>query len=234
MSDDQINSPEESAGEAAEGGQNVIQNLKAEMERKLGNITESMAQSNALIQQQLQALIQASQPQQSSQAQADPESFYDTNPAEYKRRIKEEVLNEAKKVQEQTLKRQTALNNTIYQLSQEFPEIQTAGSDLQKAVLEAHNALPESMRETPEGYELAVQRAAAKAKIKPKSQRGEAASSDDFTMGSKPAKKSGKQESAVTDDMLQMAKLLGRNVDDPDFRKRLEKAASRKNWKQYE
>ena len=206
--------------------------MKAEFDRKLSGVTDALSQSNAQIQQQLQQLILSMQPK-ATQSQ-EPEDFYSTNPREYKEKIKAEVLAETSKMQQEAVRKQTTLNSAIHTLSQEYPEIQAAGSDMQRAVLDAHNALPEYLRETSEGYELAVQRAAAKTKTKPKSQRG-SSSSDDFSMSSSaPAKRDKKKDSGISDNMLDLARLLGRPVDDPKYKERLEKTAQRKSWKKYE
>lgn len=225
MSDENSNDSGQNAG----GGDDRLKNLQSEFDRKLGNLTEQLASQNQAFQQQMQAMVDAmTSSRELVKSEPEADDFLDLNPKDFK----QQVLAEAKKAQAEALASQNALNQAVYQLSQEYPELQQPG-EFQKAVIDIEKSLPASLRETPEGYELAVERAAKKLKIQPKSAR-QAVANDDFSMGSGEVKGKKKPKSEVSDDMLAIAQLMGRDIEDEGFKKRLEAAAKRKTWGKYE
>lgn len=120
---------------------------------------------------------------------------------------------------------------TIYNLAQEYPEIQT-DSKIRAAVLEAQNQIPASLRDTADGYEMAVLKAVSKAGLMPKSKRqviDDDVSISPRSSGTRPTAKRTK----VSDRTLQVAEMLGRDISDPKVLAGLEEAANRDTYNKY-
>lgn len=148
------------------------------------------------------------------------------------KKLKEKILAEATKTAQEMLMEDRRKNATIYQLAQEYPEIQT-DRDLQKAILDAQKALPKSLQDTADGYELAVMKAIAKQGVLPKSKRqvvDEDVSSGSGrgsrqTSASKPAK--------LSEKTIAVAELLrGRALTDEEM-KSLEVTSKRDSYGKY-
>lgn len=121
---------------------------------------------------------------------------------------------------------------TIFNLSEEYPEIRT-DAKVRQAVLDAQKELPESQRDTASGYEFAVLKAVSKAGLIAKSKRqtvDEDASISPRSGGSRPTP--GKKVK-VSDKTLQVAQMLGRDISDPKVLAGLEEAANRDTYNKY-
>lgn len=120
---------------------------------------------------------------------------------------------------------------TIYNLAQEYPEIQT-DPKVRAAVLDAQKSVPEHIRDTAEGYELAVLKAAGKSGLVPKSQRKTV--DDDVTYdGTRRQSSAPKKRNKVSEATLAAAELMGININDENRVKSLEEHANRDSWTKY-
>lgn len=141
------------------------------------------------------------------------------------------IKNEVPKQTQSILQKERELNNKIVALASEFPEIQS-DAKIRQAVLDEHNRLPSSLKDSAEGYELAVQRAVTRAGLIAKSKRqSDTMDADSFSSpaskGGSSAKAGAKRRSNVSEATLMFAQLMGRNIDDPKVRAGLESAAER-------
>lgn len=204
----------------------ALGNLRSETDTKLAEITAQLKAQNETFARGFQALM----PKPAPEPQIDDGDVLDP------RGLRDKILAEANRTVEQVLNEERRKNMTLANLSKEYPEINT-DSKFQDSVVEAQKSLPASIRDTADGYELAVMKAVAKQGILPKSKRAEE-SDDSYTA---PAAASSSQRprppskgSKVDDRTLAVAQLLGRNIDDPNVRKGLEEASKRNfvRWKE--
>ncbi len=141
------------------------------------------------------------------------------------------MVNHMEKIFDTRLRAEKQKDMTIYNLAQEYPEIQT-DPKIRQAVLEAQKSVPEHIRDTSEGYELAVLKAAGKNGLIPKSQRKTVDDEVSYD-GSRRAAAKAKPRTKVSDATIMAAQLMGRNTDDPEVMKRLEEATNRDTFTKY-
>lgn len=217
--EDNKNAPDQKAFTEAIG------TLRSETDTKLAEITAQLKAQNETFARGFQALMPRSAPE----PQIDDGDVLDP------RGLRDKILAEANRTVEQVLNEERRKNVTLANLAKEYPEINT-DAKFQDSVVEAQKSLPQSIRDTADGYELAVMKAVAKQGILPKSKRTEE-SDDGYTA---PAAASSSQrpraqsKEKVDDRTLAVAQLLGRNIDDPKVRKGLEEASKRNfvRWKE--
>lgn len=210
-----------------------VSELKSDLQR----MQEQLSQMNQSYQQQMQSMVDAIT---KSNTQTRTSDEYLTDEEKQLRDLKAEIENLKQSAPRQTqeiLKKERDLNNTVVKLASEYPEIQS-DAKMRQAVLDQHAKLPQGLRETAEGYELAVQRAVAQAGIVPKSKRSEMSqNADDF---SSPGQRSGRSAQAgagrkakVSEKTLFWSQLLGRDITDEKVLRGLEEAANRDSYKKY-
>lgn len=191
---------------------------------RLAEVTELLRAQNEQSQAQASA-IAALAANQRAAAPREEENLYEPTA----------LLNKASQLMEKKMKEEREKDVMIWDLAQDYPEIKS-DPKLRQAVLEAQKSLPEHMRDTATGYESAVLRATSKAGLVPKSKR-QASSSDDFSMGpggsSQAESNRPKAKKQVTQNMLAIAQLMGRDISDPEVIKRLESAANRDTYGKY-
>ncbi len=129
------------------------------------------------------------------------------------------------------LRAERAKDLMIYNLAQDYPEIQT-DNKIRQAVLEAQKQIPESLRDTADGYEMAVLKAVSKAGLVPKSKRQTVDDDSSFSPRS-GANSRPKARNKVSEKTLMVAQLLGRDISDETVLKGLEDAANRDNYTKY-
>ncbi len=192
---------------------------QAELTRQLAEIQENLGRMNSQMEATQAAIAAANQRAAPIQKQEDENLFEP-----------QQMINKMEKIFDTRLRTEKAKDMTIYNLAQEYPEIQT-DSKLRQAVLEAQKSIPESIRDTADGYELAVLKATQKAGLIPKSQRRSVEDEPSYDGRRSTAK--AKPRVKVSDATLQVAELMGRNISDPETLKRLEDAANRDTYSKY-
>jgi len=210
-----------------------------EIKSEMAKLQEQLADMNQQYQQNMQSVVDAVTKSQSQIDNSDDE--YLTNEEKQIKAMRAEIdalKSEAPRQTQQLLKKERDLNNTVVRLANDYPEIQ-ADAKMRQAVLDEHAKLSPGLKETAEGYELAVQRAASKAGLVPSAKRKSAErDADGF---SAPGSKSGSSASAggskrkakVSEKTLMIAQLLGRDINDEKVRKGLEEAAERDTYNRY-
>ncbi len=248
MADEEnTNSPEMS-----EGGEDQFKNLKSEFNRKLENQEKQFEAVNAALQNIAQSLESS---RTTTAAPAPATSGFDSNlealqysdPVKYaeiiKNQAKQEALKEFQSYQMEQSKRQQATqakqNAIIAEITREFPEATQAGHPLYDKVQEMYKSLPPDKQNDSSQWESVVYKAAFEVGVKPRSKRSSDDPNDGFVVAGsggfpKGGNKQAANQSAVTEGMLQFAQLLGRPVEDENYRKSLEKAAKRPSWTRYQ
>lgn len=211
-----------------------------EVKSQMQQMQEQLARMNDEYQANMQSVVDAVTKSQSQISSSDDE--YLTSEEKQIKALRAEIdalKNDAPRQTQEILKRERDLNNTVVRLASDYPEIQS-DSKVRQAVLDEHARLPAGLKETAEGYELAVQRAVSKAGLSPKARRQASADADSFSSpGSKSgssAATGGNRKSKVSETTKLASRLLreasGR-VYDEEVEKRLEVAAQRENWNRY-
>lgn len=208
--------------------QQLDQNFQSVVEK-----LEALNRNTETFQQEVVNRLQ----QQSAQSAAAsvPDDDYDIyDGKKFAERIKGETQQVTQKMIQETLQKQQALNTKILEMASDYPDVTKAGTDLQKAFVNAHNSLNKSLQETPEGYELALARAVKQTKAKPVS---ETPQQEDFALGSSGSgqqAKSKKPDPKQAERVKMISQLLGRDIESEEYNKRIQGALERKNWKRYE
>lgn len=215
----------------------ALGNLKAEMNRKLSNQEEALSrlqqQNQQLLEQlQMQATVNTSKSDDTGNKSLSDLMYED--PEQYasviEKRAEEKILKRIEAQQAADNKR----NQILAQIGSEFPEVNDPNSDLTKRAVEIHQKMSQDDRNNPVSLKIATLEAAAELGVLPRSRRKDS-DTDSFTMGSKSAPK--RSEGAVSEkdeeQTLQIAQLLGINVNDPKQKEMLKKAQSRKTWSKY-
>lgn len=197
----------------------------ASSEASKGN--KELSDTLSAIQEQLQAVNQRLESQQAAIAEAsrksEPRDEEDDNLYDPKK-----LLNKASQIMGETYRQERQKDAVIFNLAQEFPEIQT-DKKVRQAVLEAQKSLPKHLQDTAEGYELAVRKATSG--LVPKSQRQTV--DEDISVGPRggSASKTAKR-AKVSEATLAAAELMGVNINDKAVQERLEQYTNR-DYKRY-
>lgn len=137
----------------------------------------------------------------------------------------EQLLQAANEAMDRKYRAERAKDVTIYELSKEYPEIQT-DSKIRQAVLEAQKGIPESFRDTAEGYEMAVLKAVSKAGLIAKSKR-QTVDEDVSIEPRSGGRERSRGKTKVSEKTLAVAAMFGRDINDPKVLASLEEAANR-------
>ena len=216
------NAPEQAAPEER------FKNLQAEMNRKTSNLDSKLEQINQQL-QQLSLLGNSVQAPQNTNTRPDamlePEAYESYMEQKMESRLNDRFANQQKQQSE------------IAGLVSNFPELSDGSSELSQAAVRAYNNLSPQEKGMPGAYKLAVQGAALDLGILPKSKRAEnnkskSNESDDIgARSSNEGRNNSKNKSQKLDDStLEFARLLGKDVNDPKYVERLQKAATRTRW----
>lgn len=140
--------------------------------------------------------------------------------------IKESVKKEINGELDQHQSRIAQQNQTLAQLQQEFPELSDINHPLTKSALEIYGKMSNKEKESPLAYKVAIQEAAMRNNVKPKSVRQQE-SSDEFSM---PSGVKGGPRTKGTDKLdpktVEFARIMGLNLEDKATVERLKKNAS--------
>lgn len=245
MSDDQNNQQpvdevvdqggDEGGGEPAAQQPDRLQNLQAEVYRKLQNMDKS---TNDKFDQILNMIAQK------SQAPAAPEkSLKDLvfeDPDKAAEIIEQRATARAQAVVTQQVQASQQVQSTVADMQSKYPEFAQEGSEAARVAIEKAGKLPAHLRGTPEGIRMVMLETASDLGLVPAGKRAKAApASDDFvTPGSAPSSRSAARKQDVTKDIdpntLGFAQLLDPTiVNDPKRLENLAKASKRKNWTRY-
>lgn len=204
------------------GQQDSGQQEQVDLNAKFLELTEMLKQTNEKFESSIQAIQTATFQPKQAQMEQEFEDLYDPNV----------ILKKTEQVVNQALNKERELNSTIYQMTQEYPEI-SSDPKIRQAVFNAYSRLPKELQGTALGYKTAALEVIAENGLLPKSKRTSVDS--DISMSnrnrgpsSRPNKKSG-----ITDEMLEVAYYMGRDIQDKEYLKRLEKATKR-NYRQWE
>jgi hypothetical protein len=215
---DQTHSPEQA---------DPIKNLKAEMDRKLGNADAKLAElqkTNEALLSKLSSISKpapAAEPSLSDLLYSDPERYAQIIQERAEQRALEKMNRHNSQIQK--------VNSVIGQLASEYPELSDSNHALTKKAVEIYNALPEEERQTSLAYKMAVREAAEELSVKPKSKRP--VEEPEFN-SSYSGRRSGKSQKLdpVTEEF---ASLFGIDTNDAKIKQSLLEKQNR-NWNRYE
>ncbi len=194
------------------------------------NGSNAQAKMLEALQTQLTEMNQKLEQQANTLAEAARRSAPAPKPEEQNLYEPQNMVQHMEKIFDTRLRSEKQKDMTIYNLAQEYPEIQT-DPKVRQAVLDAQKTVPESLRDTSEGYQLAVLQATSRAGLIPKSQRKTV--DDDVSYdGSRRAKPAAKR-AKISQETLMAAQAMGKNTDDPEYIKRLEEAVNRDTFTKY-
>lgn len=218
-----------------EGGGDEIKNLKAEMDRKIGNIEKT----NQALLTQLQVI--ANNPKKETPPPPEKKSIRDTwyeDPDAAANMIVKKAKNDALTEIRSENAAQAKKSGVIQKLYQEYPELQDFDNPLTVKAVEIFEKLPEEEKAHPMAYRLAVKEAAEDLDIKPKAKRKAKEEADDsfaLTGGTGNASKTRSRRSGELDQRtVDFAKLVGLDPSNEKTQANLKKHAERKNWLTWE
>lgn len=213
-------------------------NIKAEMNRKLGNLEETtnarfdeLRKLNEQLVTQVQTLAtnnQTAKKQSVENQTADKEIddlWYD-NPG----KAAEVIENRAEqKALQKFREEQRAVNEQqaiIAQMVSEYPDVSDKNSKLHKRAIEIYNKMSDSDKASPLSTKVAILDAAAELGVSSKSSNP--GNTDDFTLSSSgSATKPAIREGQVNDNTLEFARIMGLDVNDEKTRDNLKKHSER-------
>lgn len=201
---------------------------KSKVEQELASVQEQLAAMNQQFQDGFKTLATAIKPPAPKEEEIESDDIYDP------RKLTEKVLKRTDDVVSQALAKEREMNTTIYNLSKDYPEI-SSDTKLQKAIQDAHAAVPAGIRGTAAGYEMAVLKAVSNAGLVPKSKRSNESVEADISAGAGrgPSGERRRGKAAVTEKMLILADALGIDTKDKNRLKGLEDAANRDTYSRY-
>lgn len=203
----------------------AIAEFRSELKNSLLEVQETLKAMNQSYSQGFTELSQRVSPTKPQPTITDADVF---DPAG----LRDKVLAQAGQLTSEILAEERRKNATIYNLSQEYPEIQT-DSTLQKSILDMQRTLPKGLQDKADGYEMAVLKAIAKQGILPKSKRPAPTTNDDFSVSSRGTSERPRSRAKVAENTLIISQLLGRDIEDPKVLAGLEEAANRDTWTRY-
>jgi hypothetical protein len=132
------------------------------------------------------------------------------------------------------------MKQRVMELTSEFPEFAKGNSEASSIAQRIHAGLPEHLKNTAEGAELAIAKAAMQLGLMPASKRRAPKGEDDSYVppsSGNPSRRRQSDEGSVSDEAYTFAHLLnesiGRKMDDK-AKSNLKKYAQRKNWSKYD
>lgn len=202
------------------------QNLKAEMDRKFSNVQSELAK----VTQSLQALLSKSPQGPQSPPENDEDSEIEKVWLTDERRAADLVAKKAEKRIEAKLAKQAAEQTKRQQISNQlvtdFPELTDPEHELSKHAGEIYSKFEDEQKLRPEALREAALQAAVDLGYRPKSKRTQS-QGDSFSVSSRGAGPSRRQESGDEEVDLSFAEKLGLNVNDPKVVESLKKRAAK-------
>lgn len=228
-----------------------LKNIKSEFDRKMQNIQDTnskLVTQNTELNSKFEALlIQVETPKKSAPSTEDLEDLQYTDPERYNR-IKQEQLDTA--IDEKINTKVNAITSTqdkkqrvLLQLSTDYPEINNENSDLYKKAIEVGKQHDAEFIQSPEGIKLAIIQAASELGLLPVSKRSKVDDDGDINMGEFIGGGSGdsgnrdinrNKKKNLDPKSIEVARLMGLNVEDKKVIEQLEKRNNRKSWTSWE
>lgn len=219
-------------GEQAAPPEDPVKNLKSEVSRKFENLNSQFAQLN----QSLQALANQKQQQQAALPEKSIKELIYDDPDQAAEIITQRAVARADEIISSKNQVQQAMQQRVMSLTNEYPEFANANSEATKIATREHANLPRHLQNTPEGAELALQRAAAQLGLTPSSRRRRPAGNDDSYVP--PSKGSARgqaptKETELNDEQFTFAHILNESIGRKFDEKNLKKYAGRKTWNKF-
>lgn len=204
-----------------------IKNLKAEMDRKLGNLETTSSQLLAMMQK-----MQTPAPKHVAPLSSPKfgDLIFD-KPEEAAQLIKNQARDEIKAELAEQNKVYTRQQSTIQKLANDYPELTSNDHELTVKAVEYYNALPADEQSHPLAYQSAVKEAAIELGLKPARLRKK--DSDDFVMGGdgqRVSRGQAKQEDAY---LGQLSEAFGIKLDDK-VKERIKSKHGRRSYTNWE
>lgn len=218
--------------EAKKDGGEDIKNLKAEFDRKIGNIEKT----NQALLNQLQVLNQPKKEPAKEAKTPFKDLWYDDPDAAatlIAKKAKDDTLSE---IRAENLIQQRK-GNVIQQLYREYPELQDFDNPLTTKAVEIFEKLTDEEKSNPIAYRLAVKEAAEELDIKPKAKRKAKEEDDSFSLSGtadKAPRTRGKREGGLDPRTVKFAKLVGLDTDNEKVIESLKNRSERKSWMTWE
>ena len=177
--------------EAAAGDARSTESFAAEFQRK----TEKLGQENAALSQKLDQLTNMMQRQQQQAAptrqgvdytsltEEQLEEMSYNKPKEYARAVDARATAKAEALVDKRMNAQQQVGNVMTQLISDYPELGDQSSDLSKRAVDIYAGLPNSIKNDPMSYKIAVRDAAAELGMLTKTKRKDN-NSDNFSLNS--------------------------------------------------
>lgn len=251
VDDPNLSSDSQNSNDDNKKSQDDIKNIKSEFDRKMSNLQEmntKLADQNETLNSKLDIVLSKfDTPKKSAPSTEDLEDMQYTDPDKYNR-IKQEQLDASIKTQISTAitdadTTRDKKQQVLLQLSTDYPEINDANSTLYKKAIEVGKQHDATFIQTPEGIKLAVIQAAGELGLLPVSKRLESSDERGIDMGEYIGGGSGdsgdqnpnrNKKTKLDPKSIEVARLMGLDVNDKKVIESLEKRSNRKSWTRWE
>jgi hypothetical protein len=206
-----------------------IKNLKAEMDRKLGNADSKLTELQKTNELLLSKLSSLTQPAPKAPKEDLSDLLY-KDPEAYARLIEERAEKRAVERVSAQQEKLNKVNSIIGSLTQEYPELQDGNHQLTKRAVEIYSALPDEEKQSSLSYKLAVKDAAEELAIKPRSKRPV---DEEPSFGSSSGARSRAKATKLDGATEELARMFGIDTSDSKVKERL-LAKQNRNWNRYE
>jgi hypothetical protein len=187
------NMSDENTGTPAPTEPDRLGNLQAEFERKFGNTSQQLAQT----QQQLAEVLARLPKPQAPEPEDDGDLLYQ-NPKAFKQKLTSSIDQRVEERVNRIIETRSAKDNerisTLQSLAADYPELNKADSPLYQETVKALGEMPAEVRNSAQAYQLAVFKKAAELGLKPISKRDPSSGVENFSFDGKktsaPRKKS--------------------------------------------
>ncbi len=194
-----------------------IKNLKAEFDRKTSNIENQLKETTNYLKQVVEQTKKPT-PKPQEETRSFRDKFYDNEDA-----AAEELVERAVSKATEVIKRGSAAeakrNEVANAIYQDYPEAADQGSDLFKKASEKYSAMSEEDKASPIAMKLAFREAAEDLEVKPKSKRPKL--DDGFSVSGSRSTRPSKEATELPEGTLQLAALMGLNVNDAKVKESL-------------
>jgi hypothetical protein len=206
-----------------------IKNIKAEMSRKLSN-TESTLAALKASQDALLAQIATLAPKPALAPEQKLSDLMYSDPEAYAQKVLAEAEKRADARLEQRLSAQSAQQNVIAELVNQFPELSDGDHEFTKSAVAKFNAMPAEDRKSPVAYKTAVMEAALEAGVKPKSKRERVEGDEYVGRGSSGSASRSKKSAEIDPRTVAFAELVGLDISKPEVKERLKSNHGRESY----
>lgn len=212
-----------------------IRNIKAEMDRKIGNLSEQNAQIKAA----LEAIV--AQNAAKTKPPAETENLEDlvySDPKRYAQLVEERAIQKASEAVTKQAQMSQATQGTIMSIQAQYPEFGQDNSEAAQLALRKFQTLPAHLKGTPEGAKMVLLEAASELGLVPANKRRRVTeeSDDSFSLGGAGGQgTSGRRKTPAKLDpkTLAFAEAIGLDTSKPEVLKSLEERAQRDSWNKY-